>query len=109
MGAAFELIREADGMGETSRVSDEEPEPVDQGLIELFVGRDGEALEVVLRDGQRLGVLNIAWGYDLGDVFAHVTTNVSPFVDGRPIDFFFTEDVVTVLDSRSGEVLYQAR
>jgi hypothetical protein len=95
-------------MRETLRVSYEQPEPVDQGLIDLFNGRDGERSEVVLRDGRRLGVFNIAWGYDLGDVFAHVTTNVSPFVDGMPMDFFFTEDVVSVLDPRSGEVLYLA-
>ncbi|GAA0937251.1 hypothetical protein GCM10009554_25380 [Kribbella koreensis] len=93
---------------QTLQVSDEQPEPVDEALIELFNGRDGELSEVVLRDGQRLRVLNIAWGYDLGDEYAHVTTNISPFVDGMPIEFFFTEDVVRVVEPRTGEVLYRA-
>ncbi|MEV6412763.1 hypothetical protein [Kribbella sp. NPDC051718] len=47
-------------------------------------------------------------GSGIGDEFAHVTTNISPSVDGMRADFFFTEDVVSVVDARSGEVLYQA-
>jgi hypothetical protein len=86
----------------------EQPEPADEALIDLLLGRDGQLSEVVLRDGRRLNVLNIAWGYDLGDEFAHVTTNCSPFVDGMSIDFFFTEDVSAVLDPRTGAALFQA-
>jgi hypothetical protein len=43
-------------------------------------------------------VRNIAWGYDIGDEFAHVTTNVSPAVEGASIDFFFTSEVRAVID-----------
>jgi hypothetical protein len=54
--------------------------PVDEELIDLLVRREGMTTEVVLRDGRRLRVVNIAWGYDDGDAHAHVTTYVSPSV-----------------------------
>lgn len=76
----------------------DQPPPRDSQLIELFQRRDGLATVVVLRDGQRLTVHNIAWGYDMGDQFAHVTSNISPFVAGEPIEFFFTSEVRDVLD-----------
>ena len=76
----------------------EQPEPADKDLIELLTTRDGQPTFVKLRDGRRLSVINIAWGYDMGDEYAHVTTNVSPSVDGEAVDFFFTNEVVAVLD-----------
>ena len=44
-------------------------------------------------------VLNIAWGYDAGDSYAHITTNISPSVPGLETDFFFTAEVIAVLDA----------
>ena len=52
-------------------------------------------------------IFNIAWGYDIGDEFSHVTTNVSPDVAGAEIDFFSTEDVASVVDPETGGVLFQ--
>jgi hypothetical protein len=52
-------------------------------------------------------IFNIAWGYDIGNEFSHVTTNVSPDVGGAEIDFFFTEDVASVVDPETGVVLFQ--
>jgi hypothetical protein len=40
-----------------------------------------------LSGGETLSVFNIVWGYDLGDGFAHVTTNISPEIAGTSIDF----------------------
>lgn len=74
-------------------------EPADQELIDLLLERDGRWTEVELHDGHRLRVLNIAWGYDEGDEYAHVTTNCSPSPGRRvPMDFFFTSDVARVID-----------
>src|SRR5262245_18554217 len=49
-------------------------EHADSELIALLRGRDGPPTDVPLRDGRRLRVFNIAWGYDDGDLWAHVTT-----------------------------------
>lgn len=76
----------------------EQPQPSDNDLIALLVRRDGQRTLIELRDGRRLSVVNIAWGYDMGDEHAHVTTNVSPSLKGEPIDFFFTNEVVAVQD-----------
>ena len=76
----------------------EQPPPADESLIRLLQERDGRSSVVLLRDGRRLDVWNIAWGYDMGDEYAHVTTNISPTVEGASIDFFFTNDVTAVLD-----------
>jgi hypothetical protein len=78
----------------------------DDALIALLRQRDGLDTEVVLRDGRRVVVRNIAWGYDDSDDWAHVTTNVSPEVRGHSIDFFFTNDVAAVLDPPTGARIY---
>lgn len=84
------------------------PAVVDQEFITLLNDRDSDGLptEVVLRDGQHLLVHNIAWGYDMGDVHAHVTTNCNiPTPSGAPLDFFFTSEVVSVIDPATQRVL----
>lgn len=58
----------------------------------------------MLRDGRRLSVINVAWGYDIGDEYAHVTSNISPGIDGESVDFFFTSDVEIVLDEAGQEL-----
>jgi hypothetical protein len=50
--------------------------------------------------------LDIAWGYDWQDEYAHVTTNCSPGSPGLSLDFFFTHEVATVLGD-DGAVLYR--
>ena len=86
----------------------DQPHPRDETLISLLRDRDGMATRVILRDKRLLTVVNIAWGYDMGDEFAHVTTNVSPSVEGTGVDVFYTSDVDTVSDPSSGDVLYVA-
>ncbi|MFF9351545.1 hypothetical protein [Streptomyces sp. NPDC014734] len=54
-----------------------------------------------------LTVFNIAWGYDLGDEYAHITTNISPDVDGESVDFFFTGSLAAIVDPASGSVLLE--
>ena len=76
-----------------------EPGPPDERDLEVLAAlqdRDGRLTEVELIDGRRLRVWNIAWGYDQGDSHAHVTTNISPAIDGEAVDFFFTREVRTI-------------
>lgn len=61
---------------------------------------------MVLRDGRRLVVYDIAWGYDFGDQWAHVTTNASPGVEGASLDFFYTSEVVSVIDPGTDGTVY---
>jgi hypothetical protein len=53
-------------------------------------------------------VLNIAWGYDAGDSYAHVTTNISLPVPGFETHFFFTKEVIAVLDAVASVELWHA-
>lgn len=75
-------------------------------MIDLLVARNGVRTLVAVEEGDTFTVVNIAWGYDLGDEYAHVTTNASPFVDDLPIDVFSTDRVTQVRDEATGEVLY---
>jgi len=84
----------------------DQPEPRDADLIALFVSRDGSRLVVKVDGGSSYEVFNIAWGYDMGDDHAHVTSNISPDVDGFPIDVFSTESVIEILDGETGARLY---
>lgn len=84
-----------------------EPQPLDEALVDLLAARDGHDSVVELEGGRRLRVLNIAWGYDSGDHYAHVTTNTSPSAPGWAIDFFFTNEVISVADADSGQVVWR--
>ena len=66
----------------------------DERLIEYLRSRDGSLTILRDTDGISHRVFNIAWGYDFGDQFAHVTTNISPGVDGEEPSFFFTNEIV---------------
>jgi hypothetical protein len=81
------------------------PDQRDRDVLRLLQERDGVETLVVLRDGQRLTVVNIAWGYDAGDEFSHVTTNISPSEEGRSFDLFFTSEVASILDPSTGATL----
>lgn len=78
----------------------------DSRIINLLVARDGVPTIVTLETGPPITVHNISWGYDIGDQYAHVTSNISPFVGGAPIDLFFTCDVESISDPSSGEALH---
>jgi hypothetical protein len=84
----------------------EQPPPRDEAFIALLQERDGRLTRVEMRDGSVLRVFNIAWGYDMGDEFAHVTTNVSPFIEGESVDLFWTNDVANVSDPSDGTVIF---
>lgn len=91
----------------------------DRIILRLLVDRDRDGLpsEVVLRDGSRLLIFNISWGYEFAWDFevsrgyapaaaaAQITTNISPSVGGVPVDVFTTATVVAVNDPETGEPL----
>lgn len=70
----------------------------DKKLIAILAKRDGQHTIVELDGGLTLDVWNIAWDYDLGEVFAHVTTNFSPSISDYPGYFFHTHEVFRLLD-----------
>lgn len=72
------------------------PNARDLEVLDALQDRDGRLTEVELIDGRLLKVWNIAWGYDEGDSYAHVTTNISPSVEGAGVDAFFTHEVMTI-------------
>jgi hypothetical protein len=78
----------------------------DVELLRTLQERDAVQTVVVLRDDRRLMVHNIAWGYDMGDEWAHVTSNISPSVTGASIDFFFTNEVASMIDPITNSVIY---
>ncbi|SNT36907.1 hypothetical protein SAMN05443665_1025107 [Actinomadura meyerae] len=86
----------------------DQPPPQDEAVLRLLQERAGLATEIVLSDGQRLTVFNIAWGYEPWEEHAHVTTNISPGIACAAIDFFSTQAVVAIIDPANGAVLLGA-
>ena len=79
--------------------------PADAAVIALLRERDGLPTAITLREGESITVYNIAWGYDIGDTHAHVTSNISPAIIGTTVHVFFTDDVTHVVDAETGEDL----
>ncbi|QJF52317.1 hypothetical protein [Roseobacter ponti] len=78
----------------------------DTALINKLVERDGTPTIAVLEDGEEYVIFNIVYGYDLGDEFAHITTNFDPQTAGASVDFFFTNELTALLDGESREPLF---
>ena len=72
----------------------------DNEIHEQLKRRYGIETEIVLKDGTKLIVWNIAWGYDLGDNFAHITTNISPNIENAEIDFFYTNEIEEIITDK---------
>jgi hypothetical protein len=72
---------------------------------DILVARRGLLTRVSLTDGTVLEVWDSVFGRDLGDEFDHVTTNCSPPQEGRPVDFFMTFEIFSILDAE-GRVLF---
>jgi hypothetical protein len=79
----------------------------DKAILALLEARDGKRTEVRLKDGSQIAVFNITYGYDIGDDWAHITTNISPPTDGQKFSFFFTRDVECVMDPESKEEIFK--
>jgi hypothetical protein len=68
----------------------------DKSIIDTFKSRDGFETKVELQNGKIITVWNIAWGYDFGDEYAHITTNISPNIPNATIDLFYTNEIVKI-------------
>lgn len=84
------------------------PDAVDSELVQLLRNRSGVATVLKLRGGETLRVLNIAESYDMGEPYAHISTNVSPSIEGESFGFFHTYEVVRAVDPNGDEILYEA-
>lgn len=63
---------------------------------------------VELTENRSFRVFDIAWGRDMGDEFDHITTNISPGPkEPHSIDFFFTSDVIRIVDAETGAILFR--
>ncbi|MGI2878241.1 hypothetical protein ACRTEE_18435 [Vibrio alginolyticus] len=80
----------------------------DTEIIKIFKEQDGMWTLVELENEQCYRVLNIAWGYDMGDKWAHITTNISPGEDGVDVDFFYTFEIKLLRDEKTNKVLFKA-
>jgi hypothetical protein len=69
----------------------------DKAIIEQLKSRDGIETKIILKDGTKLIVWNIAWGYDIGEAYAHITTNISPNKNNTSINFFYTYEIDKIL------------
>lgn len=78
----------------------------DQHIIDLFKENDGARLDVSLTDSRTSKVWNISWGYDIGDEYAHITTNISPDVQNASIYFFYTNEILRIRKFDGGQILY---
>ena len=76
-------------------------------LVKLLEARDGLLTLLVLADGRTHRSFNVAAGRDIGAVWEHISTNVSPDVEGETSEFMFTGEIVEVIDPATSETLYR--
>jgi hypothetical protein len=76
-------------------------------IVPLLKARDGQSTKLELSGPRSLEVFNIAWGEDIGDDYEHITTNISPEVNGTTVDLFFADEVASVIDPASGKILWE--
>ena len=77
-------------------------------VLEALQARCGSLTVATLADGQSIEIHNVAWGRDMGELFDHITTNISPAPDSpHTVDFFTTDKVLLLVAQESGSVLYR--
>jgi hypothetical protein len=83
---------------------------IEQGktIVKILEKRCGLPTTIYLKNGETLNVFDIAWGYDLGDDFAHITTNISPPKEGVEVSFFYVNQVSKLIDAETGLLIYES-
>ncbi|MBJ6983032.1 hypothetical protein [Luteimonas sp. MC1572] len=77
-------------------------------VSEALQGRCGSLTTATLAGGKSIEIHNIAWGRDMGELFDHITTNISPSPSvPHTVDVFTTDKVLVLIASESGAVLYR--
>jgi hypothetical protein len=79
----------------------------DKKLIETIKNQDGNHLSIQLKNGEIKSVWNIAWGYDIGDDYAHITTNISPTIKGTSIDIFCSYEIARIMKVENNSTIYE--
>jgi hypothetical protein len=76
--------------------------------LEILVNRCGRLSKVQLESGAQCLVYDVAWGYDMGEEVAHITTNISPG-PGTPceVDFFHATEIVQIRDGIDGQIVFE--
>ena len=78
-----------------------------KAIVKILEKRCGQLTVAHLANGKVLKVKDIVWGYDMGDDFAHITTNISPPQDEAEVDFFYVNEVSKLLDPETGKIIYE--
>ncbi len=81
--------------------------PKDESIIKLFNRFHGEELVVYTSSNKKYVVWNIAWGYDIGDEYAHITTNISTDIENESIDFFYTNEISKIFSAEKNYFVYE--
>jgi hypothetical protein len=82
--------------------------PAHATALDILKQRNGEPSDVTLTSGRVVRVYNIAWGYDLGDPVAYITTNISPVPQiDHTSDFFFANEIAQIVDPDNGAVWFE--
>ena len=81
-----------------------------QRALDILVHRCGEWSRVYLQNGKVCVTHDVAWGYDLAEEVAHITTNISPpdneIVSAHGIDFFHANEITKIEDLETMAVLF---
>lgn len=81
----------------------------DKEVLKVLRARDGVGTQITLWDGRKVSVWNIAEGYDIGEAYSNLTTNISPSIEGATIDLINTSKIAQVSDPLTQEVLYESK
>jgi hypothetical protein len=79
----------------------------DKPIIECFRSLDNRKSIVKLEDGKSFVVWNIVYGYDMGEDFAYITTNINPTIAGTSIDGFCTNEIAEIINPENQEVIFK--
>ena len=81
--------------------------PFHATALDILKLRTDEPSDVTLACGRVVRVYNVAWGYDMGDPVAHITTNISPAPNPEhTADFFFANEVLRIVDPENGAIWF---
>lgn len=81
--------------------------PKDAALIALLAGREGLLTIAGLTGGTTLRFRSIAWGYDPGDEYAHVTANPGAAGEGLGPRMFYTHELTGLWDGETERPLFR--
>ena len=85
-----------------------------QRALDILVHRCGEWSRVLLSSGRICIIHDVAWGYDVGDEVAHITTNISPPNVEYDVEFFYevdsfrADEIEKIEDVETGAVFFDS-